>query len=101
MKIDIRIGKLVLHGFDYHDHSRIRATFEQEFARLIMLNGLPEGFAQGDGIPQIYAPSFNAPGDMNPRIIGAEVARSIYKAWEDYYLKHDVTLARELRTSSE
>jgi hypothetical protein len=79
MKIDIRIGKLVLHGFDYHDHRRISSAFKQELTRLIRENGLPKGFAQGEEVHQIIAPSFNAPEDMNPKTIGAEVARSIYK----------------------
>jgi hypothetical protein len=82
MKIDIRIEKLVLNGFDYHDHRRISAALEQELAILIKKKGLPDRLTQGDEIPLIFAPSFTTPIDMNPRTIGAEVARSIYRAWK-------------------
>jgi len=82
MKINIRIGKLVLHGFNYHDHKRVGTALEQELARLIKENGLPEGSTKEIEIPKIGAPSFSAPADMNPTTIGTEVARSIYRSKE-------------------
>lgn len=80
MKVNIEIEKLVLHGFNYHDHKRISTALEQELAKLIREKGLPENFTKKEEIPWIDAPSFNAPADMNPNNIGTYVARSIYKA---------------------
>ena len=91
MKINIRIANLVLQGFDYHDHKRINFALEQELTTLIRENGLPSGLSEGAEISQIDAPSFNIPADSNPKIIGSEVARSMYRAWQTHYSKSKVT----------
>lgn len=91
MRINIEIERLVLNGFDFHDHKRISAALEQELAWLIRENGLPEGFTQGDKIPIIYPPSFTAPEDMNPRKLGTEVARSIFRAWKTRFSEPNMT----------
>jgi hypothetical protein len=79
VKIDLQIDALVLEGFDYHDHKRIGAAMKAELARLITENGLgsPVGWMRDSG--QISAPSFKVPSDRNPRTIGAEIARSVYR----------------------
>jgi hypothetical protein len=40
MKINIEIDKLVLEGFEYHDHLDITAAIESHLSRLISENGL-------------------------------------------------------------
>jgi hypothetical protein len=85
MKIHLAIGELVLHGFEYHDHRRIGIAIEQELATLIRDNGLPGKSSTATEeyeIIHINAGSFNAPVNMNPKIIGIEVARSIYRGLE-------------------
>ena len=81
MNINIRIGKLVIHGFNYYDHKRISSALEQEMARLIKENGLSGSFAQEGQISQLDVPSFNAAKDMNPRTIGTRVAQSLYEVF--------------------
>jgi hypothetical protein len=80
MKVNIEIGELILEGFDYHDQQRISRAIEQELARLVSDNGLPEGVGTRRAASNIGALSFNAPSDMNPRAIGRETARSIYRS---------------------
>ena len=82
MRINIEIEKLVLNGFDFHDHRRISRAFKQELFKLIRENGLPDLFTQGDEILQIITPAFNSPNKSQQRIMGTEVARSIYEAWK-------------------
>jgi hypothetical protein len=79
MKVNIEIGELVLDGLDYHDHRRISKAIEQELTRLISENGLSKWPTPQNKTPSIDAPSFNAPSNMNPRTIGRETARSIYR----------------------
>lgn len=88
MKIRIEIGELVVHGFDYHDHRRIGAAIEWELTRLISKNGLPQGISGNKEIPKIDAGSFNIDRHTNPRAIGAEVAKSIYRAWNSKNQRH-------------
>lgn len=75
----MEIKELVLHGFDYHDYRRIGVAIEQELSRLIRENGLLQYIVAGSEIPRIDAGSFSLATDMNPKTIGAEVARSIYR----------------------
>ena len=86
MKIDIKIGKLVLHGFDYHDHRRIKVALERELAYLIKENGFPNGFVHKNEILQVSAPSFKNPKDMNPNKIGFKIARSLFRSLEALFL---------------
>lgn len=81
MRIRIEIDELVLHGFNYHDHERISAAIEEELARLIRENGLPRGMNVAKEVPLIDAGSFNLSDRTNPKSIGAQVARSIYRRW--------------------
>jgi hypothetical protein len=83
MEIQIRIKELVLYGFNYHDHRRISASVERELARLIKKHGVPEAATQRHEFRNMDAGSFKVPRDMNPRLIGAEIARSVYKGLND------------------
>ncbi|MGB7953623.1 MAG: hypothetical protein WCF23_06545 [Candidatus Nitrosopolaris sp.] len=79
MEIKIQIDRLTLHGFNYHDHRRIATSFELELAGLITKNWARQN-KLSDSQPQIFNEySFKLPTDMNPKSIGAEIARSVYK----------------------
>jgi hypothetical protein len=78
-KINLEIDTLVLEGFDYHDHKRIGAAMKVELARLITEKGLGSAADLMGDSAQIRAPSFEVPSDRNPRAIGAEIARSVYR----------------------
>jgi hypothetical protein len=78
VRIRVELERLVLVGFDYHDHRRIGAAFEKEFERMIRDNGLPGGRVRGPDSESIGAPTFFLPVDMNPRTIGTRIARSVY-----------------------
>ena len=82
VKIRIEIGELVLHGFNYHDHSRISAATEQELSRLIRKNGLPKTTVyQQQAIPKLDAGTFSLLS-KNPKLIGSKLAQSIYRSLE-------------------
>lgn len=82
MNIQLEIGELILEGFEYHDHRRIVSAMERELTRLVKENGLPRLFTEGHNraIYSIAAPQFNVRQDRNPRQIGVEVARSVYRS---------------------
>ncbi|MDA4121760.1 MAG: hypothetical protein OK456_01115 [Thaumarchaeota archaeon] len=79
MNIDIHIDELVLEGFDFHDHKRIAASMKVELARLITEKGLGMQLDRTSDLGRVSAPAFNVPTDRNPRAIGREIARSVYK----------------------
>jgi hypothetical protein len=81
MKIQLKIGELVLEGFNYHDHRRIGTAMQLELTRLISKNGLPERERNNlrKVVLLIDAGSFQVPTDMNPRTIGSRVGYSVYK----------------------
>jgi hypothetical protein len=79
MKINLQIDELVLEGFDYHDHKRIGAAMKLELARLVAERGLGSVLDQKNNSGSVSAPPFNVPSDRNPRAIGAEIARAVYK----------------------
>lgn len=79
MKIYLQIDELVLDGFDYHDHKRISAAMKLELTRLIAEKGLGKALDRKNDSGQISATSFKVPSDRNPRTIGAEIARSVYR----------------------
>ena len=50
-----------------------------ELARLIAEKGLSSALDRKNDSSKIIAPSFNVPSDRNPRAIGVEIARSVYR----------------------
>lgn len=80
MKFRVNIDELVLEGFDFHDHRRIASALKTELARLIAEDGLYRTTRREAESARISAPSFRVPSDRNPRMIGNEIARSVYKS---------------------
>ena len=79
MKVNIQIDELVLEGFDFHDHKRIGAAMKLELGRLVAEGGLGSALDQKNNPGSVSAPPFSVPSDRNPRAIGAEIARSVYR----------------------
>lgn len=79
MKVHLEIGELVLEGFEYHDHKRIASAMQRELARLISQRGLANAQGVRDRVEGLEGPSFTVPRDRNPRTIGEEIARSVYR----------------------
>lgn len=78
-KVNVEIDELMLTGFDHHDRFRIASALELELASLIKERRFPTGLAKEREVRQVAVPSFHAPADSNPRMIGIEAARSIYR----------------------
>jgi hypothetical protein len=79
VKFRVQIDELVLEGFDFHDHKRIAAAMKKELARLIAEKGLDRAGGRSAESASVSAPSFHVPSDRNPRSIGNEIARSVYR----------------------
>lgn len=75
VRIVINIDRLVLEGFNYHDHLRISRAMEHELSRLVRENGLAQGTYD---LPVVDAGAFSVQPGGTPRSIGIQTARSIY-----------------------
>jgi len=78
IKIQIKIGKLVLNGFDYHDHLRIGSAFEKELSNLITKNGLPEIKNNLNPKSTIDAGSIHVAPSAATKSIATQLASSVY-----------------------
>lgn len=76
VRVVINIDKLVLEGFDYHDHLRVSRAMEMELARLVNENGPP----RTTNAPTIDAGAIRVGENLGPRTVGIEIARSVYKS---------------------
>jgi hypothetical protein len=77
VRIVINIDRLVLEGFDYHDHLRISRAVQHELSRLVRENGLAQGMYD---LPAVDAGAINMRENMGPRMTGIEIARSVYRS---------------------
>jgi hypothetical protein len=78
-RIDIQIDELVLSGFNQKDRVQIGEALERELAALITERRLSNESATRLAADSKDVPSFNLPADMNPKKIGVETARSVYR----------------------
>jgi hypothetical protein len=76
--VELRIGELVLHGFESADHRHIGEALERELARLFTEEGVPPSLARGGGIDQVDGGAYEAQPDSGAEAIGALVARAVY-----------------------
>ena len=95
MNVQIRINKLVLYGFNYHDHRRIGAALERELATIISKNGAGEIQHRPSRISVIDAGSFKVAKDVNPGLIGSEIGRSVFQS-----LRSEHNLNLQIKESS-
>lgn len=77
-KIDLHIGELILRDVPYALRHRIAAAVEQELARLLSEQDLPQSIAQGGNIPQIDIGTMQLAPDAKPDAIGVQIAQSVY-----------------------
>ena len=82
MKVEVQIGELVLEGFNFHDQRRIASAMRNELSRLVRENDLPQRLERNydRSVSSFTPPPFAMPQDGNPRRIGVEIARSVYKS---------------------
>ncbi len=76
VRVVINIDRLVLDGFDYHDHLRISRAMEVELARLVNENGPPKS----KSMPAINAGAIQVGENLGPRAVGTEIAQSVYRS---------------------
>ncbi len=77
VRVVINIDKLVLEGFDYHDHLRISRAIEQELARLVNENG---PLQKAQGAAAINADTIHIRKSLDLRSVGIEIAQSVYRS---------------------
>ena len=78
VRVVINIDRLVLEGFDHHDHLRISGAMEQELSRLVRENGPP----RTRDLPTVDAGVINMRENTVPRTVGIDIARSVYRGLE-------------------
>ncbi|MEM1251928.1 MAG: hypothetical protein AAGI69_05805 [Cyanobacteria bacterium P01_H01_bin.21] len=77
--LNLHIDQLTLHGFSAVDRDRIGAAMKAELSRLLTEQGIPSQLKQGDVINQLDGGTFEITARMPPRMIGARLARAIYR----------------------
>ena len=75
---ELRIEKLVLHGFAPGDRSRIGKAVEQELSRLFAERGAPPSLAQGGEIESLDGGTFEVKPGSGAEAIGVQMARAVY-----------------------
>ncbi len=79
MNVELRIEELILQGFVLAGREHIAAAVERELARLLAERGVPRSLGQGGDMTQVDAGSFILTPDRGSDVIGAELARAIYR----------------------
>lgn len=75
VRVVINIDRLVLEGFDYHDHLRISRAMEQELSRLVREKGPP----RTSDLSAVDAGVINMREHAAPGTVGIDIARSVYR----------------------
>lgn len=78
--VELHVGELVLAGFRPEDRHRIGAALQGELARLLADEGVPPGLAGGVEAATLRASPADLPRDAHPALVGARLARSVYRA---------------------
>ena len=79
--LELRIEELVLHGFAPGDRYTIRDTVEQELARLLGEQGVPNSLRVQRATDEIKGATFNAPHNAKPLAISQQIAQALYQAF--------------------
>ena len=77
--LEIHINKLSLHGFSGLDRDRIRLAFQSELVRLLGEQGVPPLLTQNNMISSQDGKSFEIAADTSPKMIGIQIAQSVYR----------------------
>jgi hypothetical protein len=81
MNINIHIERLVLDGLTVApgQHLLVQAAVETELARLLTAEGLSAEFLAGGAMPSVRAGGIHLMKDSNPKQLGQQIARAVYK----------------------
>ncbi|MEN6488606.1 MAG: hypothetical protein ABFD66_06950 [Smithella sp.] len=79
MNIDLHIEELILFGFAPGDRQRIAEAVQEELARLLRENKLPEMLEQGGEIPHLNVGSFTVRAGEKPDFIGMHIGETLYQ----------------------
>ena len=80
--VRLEIDALVLDGVGPHDRRALAASAERELERLLGEGGVPPMLARGGEHPMLQGPSFQLVRGQGAASLGADVARSVYGAFE-------------------
>jgi hypothetical protein len=83
-RVELRIGRLVLHGFPPAARKPIGRAVERELARLLAEQGAPPALGRGGGgaVPGVDGGAFELLPGERPDAAGVRIARAIYGALE-------------------
>jgi hypothetical protein len=80
--VRLEIEALVLDGVGPHDRRALADSAERELERLLGDRGVPPMLARGGEHPRLQGPSFQLASGDSAASLGADVARSVYGAFE-------------------
>lgn len=77
--IRLRVGELILHGFEAADRERVGAALERELARLLAGDDAAAALAaRAGGAARLDAGAFEMGPHAGPDDAGARLARAVY-----------------------
>jgi hypothetical protein len=82
VKINIRIDRLVLDGFDLARSQRplMQAAFERELGCLLERDGLSNELSSGVRLPSLNVPTIQIDNTNNGDAFGQQVAQAVHKS---------------------
>ncbi len=81
-RLSLHVDELVLHGFAGADRHRIGMAAERELTRLLAERGVPGSPRRGREMASIDAGTVALPPGASPWIVGAAIARAVYRGLE-------------------
>ena len=76
--VELHIDELILDGFAPGDHDLIGGAVGRELARLLAVQGVPPGLAQGRDVAWLDGGAFEVTPGSTGETIGAGVAKALY-----------------------
>ena len=81
-RIRLHIGELALHGFDHVDPVQLGNSVQQELTRLLVEQGTPAPLEKSGGQAHLEGGAFTVESGANSEMMGARIARAIYRGLE-------------------
>ena len=79
--VNVHIGELVLHGFPPSECRRIAPFIEQELARLILKQGLPQRFRNPVSLERVNGGVIHLRSKRDAASTGVGISRAIYRSF--------------------
>jgi hypothetical protein len=76
--LNLRIDKVVLHGFEPNDRIRIGQAMQRELTRLFREQGVPPSLMQGHVIERLDGGSLQMAPGAKSSSIGSQIAQAVY-----------------------